>query len=458
MGKYFAERFSFNFMPEFNKKINNTSYFFAKPFDFIPSKKKAGLYPPFAIGYSLILSLFYLIAGVKGMSIATPLFTTLAVYLTYLLCEREFGAKQAILASLLLAFNPILLKHAVWHMAHSTMIFFLLSTYYFFPKNKLFAGVSFSISLLVRHETIFFIIPLFLREYNGLRNLSQTLKKFKKFLIGFLPLFLFKLGYNFFNFGLKGGYGTLYSFKGLMIGIFVSFIRRFIDNSNLFIKTISLPVFILSLLQYKYDKKKIISILLTTLIFLMFFSIYPIYNRNLTNIKEIWQKFLPIKPPHNFYFRVFIPLAPFYFILASDSAIRITKNKKTFMIILLLVLPQLTQSITLPYFREDKTSESVLILKELEKVLEPNSVLIIAPGGYDSRIIFQGTYVMMSKVYALNTFCEFNNLEIKKDFLFNLTKSFEKIYVIGNKTECEPLEDFDTTLINESLSLYEVRT
>lgn len=121
-------------------------------------------YPP---GYPLLLALF----GLVGLEFfVNALCAILTILILYLILQNSVSRGLAVLYTLLWTFFPIALWSSVRLMSDLIATLFILLTYYFFVRNKIFwSGVSFSYAVAVRPANVLFFIvflPLLFRKKN----------------------------------------------------------------------------------------------------------------------------------------------------------------------------------------------------------------------------------------------------------------------------------------------------
>lgn len=124
-------------------------------------------------GYSFFIGIFYLLSGknpeiMYSFIIGTQtLLDTLAIYFMYAIVNRVFhNHKIAFISSFLYALYPFII---VWNpvvYAESTLIFFILMSFYFFTVDRwrfryIFCGIAIGIAALIKPQAILFI-PLLL--------------------------------------------------------------------------------------------------------------------------------------------------------------------------------------------------------------------------------------------------------------------------------------------------------
>jgi hypothetical protein len=110
-------------------------------------------YPP---GFPLLMALF----GLIGLEFyVNALAGVLTVLLVYLILRNSVSRGMALLFASLWAFLPITMYISVRIMSDLIATLFILLTYYFFTRNKIFwSGVAFSYAVVVRPTSVLFFI------------------------------------------------------------------------------------------------------------------------------------------------------------------------------------------------------------------------------------------------------------------------------------------------------------
>ena len=123
-------------------------------------------------GYPLFLALF--VDGkitekmLTHILVAQAFLSTLAVYLTFLLCRKVFSAPQALVISLLAAISPHMINMNVYILSEALFSFLVLLFFWtlsrikepFNPKLFLLIGVLLGLASLVRPAVQYFAVPL----------------------------------------------------------------------------------------------------------------------------------------------------------------------------------------------------------------------------------------------------------------------------------------------------------
>jgi hypothetical protein len=119
-------------------------------------------YPP---GFPLLLALF----GLLGLEFfVNALAGVLTILILYLILRNSVNRGMALLYTLLWTFFPVSLFISIRLMSDLIATLFILLTYYFFTRNKIFwSGVAFSYAVAVRPSCVLFFIiflPLIFRK------------------------------------------------------------------------------------------------------------------------------------------------------------------------------------------------------------------------------------------------------------------------------------------------------
>lgn len=110
-------------------------------------------YPP---GYPLLLALF----GLMGLEFfVNALCGVLTILILYLILKNSVGRGMALLYTLLWTFFPVTVFISIRMMSDLIATLFILLTYYFFTRNKIFwSGVAFSYAVAVRPSAVLFFV------------------------------------------------------------------------------------------------------------------------------------------------------------------------------------------------------------------------------------------------------------------------------------------------------------
>jgi len=160
--------------------------------------------------YPFFISLIFLIFGIKDFPLMffQVIFSTITVYILYLIAKKVYNEKVAIISSILFCFDPLSIFYSSLYMSETIFIFlFLLSLYFFAIKNYEISAIFLSFSSLTKPISLYsFLIFL------------PFIKKFKNtilFLLIFSILpFLWSLrnykNYKVFKFTSIDGFNLLY--------------------------------------------------------------------------------------------------------------------------------------------------------------------------------------------------------------------------------------------------------
>lgn len=119
-------------------------------------------YPP---GFPLLLALF----GLLGLEFyVNALSAVLTIFILYVILKNSVGHGLALLYTLLWTFFPVTTFSSIRLMSDLIATLFLLLTYYFFTRNKIFwSGMAFGYAVAVRPSCVLFFIiflPLLLKK------------------------------------------------------------------------------------------------------------------------------------------------------------------------------------------------------------------------------------------------------------------------------------------------------
>ena len=179
--------------------------------DFIPSTNIIYGWPNIGFRAPLlpyIISFFYALNLNFIIPIIIPLFSTLSVFLVYVLGKKMFNKNIGLFSATLFALIPINVLYGVKVWTDPLVVFFMLSTFISFwegyelgdNKHKVLFGLFLALSLLARYTTLW-IIPVFL-FYFIIRDKSLKFLKDKYlwyavgiFFIVLVPWFMYGLKY-----------------------------------------------------------------------------------------------------------------------------------------------------------------------------------------------------------------------------------------------------------------------
>lgn len=121
---------------------------------------------------------------VQGLSI---LFSAAAFYPFYLITEKVFDRRTALLSLAILAVLPVNILYSTWVKQEAMLLFFFLWTLYFYVNERpLLSGVLFGVTLLVKEQACFLVpIAIGWEAING----WEGRKAFRRLLVWLLSAF-----------------------------------------------------------------------------------------------------------------------------------------------------------------------------------------------------------------------------------------------------------------------------
>ena len=173
------------------------------------------------IGYSLtIIPLLLIFDGVAAASASSVLFSTLGVFMLYLVGVELFSKRIAFVSALLFGFSETYFFNSVNVASDSHALFFTLTSIYCFirlldehhSKWAVLSGLFISYSVITRYQTAIFILLPFIYLYWERRNnrfpdfLNEKSKLRKNLLLFLLSLLPFAILQFYFNYS---GYGSI---------------------------------------------------------------------------------------------------------------------------------------------------------------------------------------------------------------------------------------------------------
>ena len=174
------------------------------------------------IGYSLtIIPLLLIFDGVAAATISSVIFSTLGVFMLYLIGVELFSKRIAFSSALILGFSETYFFNSVNVASDTHALFFTLASIYFFikflgerhSKWAFLAGLFISYSVITRYQTaIFILLPFIYLYWESRNNRFPIFLKEKSKLGRYLLLFLFSLLpfailQFYFNYS---GYGSIF--------------------------------------------------------------------------------------------------------------------------------------------------------------------------------------------------------------------------------------------------------
>ncbi len=260
-------------------------------------ENKSNFWPPL---YTFAMHLFHLLFRnwiISGRFVSI-LSGALAIVPLYLLSENFFGEVTARYTSLLYIFSPLIFRFNLKVLTDSLFLFlFLSSTYFFFlalERKNIFSCFWFSflsgLSTLTRYEGFVFL-PFLIYLF-----LKKNIKKSPLFLgiIGWLPLILW-IYYR--------GFGHISQYGERLVGMNIREFLLWGESLTIsFAYVLTYPVFLFSLytmFHLSHEEKKKEFTFLTLILFFFWLPPHILF--------------------HSFQLRYFLPLIPFFLILASEG-------------------------------------------------------------------------------------------------------------------------------------------
>jgi len=160
--------------------------------------------------YPFFISLVFLIFGIKDFPVMffQVIFSTITVYIVYLIAKKVYNEKIALISSILFTFDPLSILYSSLYMSETIFIFlFLLSIYFFVIKNYGISALFLSLSSLTRPISLYSFL-IFLPFLKKIKNMILF------FLIFSILPFLWSLrnykNYKVFKFTSIDGFNLLY--------------------------------------------------------------------------------------------------------------------------------------------------------------------------------------------------------------------------------------------------------
>ena len=171
------------------------------------------------IGYSLtIIPLLLIFDGVAAASASSVIFSTLGVFMLYLIGVELFSKRIAFVSALLFGFSETYFFNSVNVASDSHALFFTLTSIYFFikfldehnSKWAVLSGLFISYSVITRYQTAIFILLPFIYLYwesrnnrfpNFMNEKSKLRKNLLLFLLSLLPFAILQFYFNYSGYG-----------------------------------------------------------------------------------------------------------------------------------------------------------------------------------------------------------------------------------------------------------------
>jgi len=160
--------------------------------------------------YPFFISLIFLIFGIKDFPVMffQVIFSTITVYIVYLIAKKVYNEKIALISSILFTFDPLSIFYSSLYMSETIFIFlFLLSIYFFVIKNYGISALFLSLSSLTKPISLYSFLIFF-----------PFFKKIKNMILFFLIFSILPLlwslrnykNYKVFKFTSIDGFNLLY--------------------------------------------------------------------------------------------------------------------------------------------------------------------------------------------------------------------------------------------------------
>ena len=123
--------------------------------------------------YPLFISLIFLIFGIKDFPVMffQVIFSTITVYILYLIAKKVYNEKVALISSILFALDPLSIFYSSLYMSETIFIFlFLVSIYFFVIKNYEISAIFLSLSSLTKPISLYsflFFLP-FIKKFKNM--------------------------------------------------------------------------------------------------------------------------------------------------------------------------------------------------------------------------------------------------------------------------------------------------
>ena len=171
------------------------------------------------IGYSLtIIPLLFVFDGVAAASASSIMFSTLGVFMLYLIGVELFSKRIGFISALLLGFSETYFFNSVNIASDAHALFFTLTSIYFFikllgdnhSKWAVLSGLFISYSVITRYQTAIFILLPFIylfwesrnnRLPNFLNEKSKLRRNLLLFLLSLLPFAILQFYFNYSGYG-----------------------------------------------------------------------------------------------------------------------------------------------------------------------------------------------------------------------------------------------------------------
>ena len=171
------------------------------------------------VGYSLtIIPLLFIFDGVAAASASSVLFSTLGIFMLYLIGVELFSKRIAFASALLFGFSETYFFNSVNVASDTHALFFTLASIYFFikflgehhTKWALLSGLFISYSVIIRYQTAIYILLPFIylfwesrnnRFPDSLNEKSKLRRNLFLFLLSLLPFAIIQFYFNYLGYG-----------------------------------------------------------------------------------------------------------------------------------------------------------------------------------------------------------------------------------------------------------------
>lgn len=317
------------------------------------------------------------------------------IYLTYLIAKRLFNKNTALIATMMLAFNPVFFFYSGKILAGIAALFFILLSFYFFiNKRDYLAGLFIGLAFLTRFPAGIFLVILFIPLLLYWKKKDLFIKKAGFFILGFLTVVIPFLIFNYFYYGQM--------LKPLITAFYT--INRVIACNYLYV----LPWYYYFLLLLGYN-------------FLVIFAIIGIYllrKRDLRKYALLLSFIIPliyITLLHCKQERYVLMFLPFLMIVTAFALVKLfskIKNKQVacfisilIALILLVIFTTNLASVyqkeqqTRPFYADINVSKGELVMTTMPYIINYKDVLVLPLYYYNPYYIKD---VFYNNIYDVN--------------------------------------------------------
>lgn len=442
----------------------------------------------FLPGYITYLAIFYLLFGSGSVFLANALLTFPSLLIVYFIGKELSSRKVGLMSILIFSTSYIFYWFPRRTVSENLLMFLLLFGLWIaicaFKKNKLgyffLALPVFSFSILVRGEAIGYLVAFVLVLLLGLIKFKKEIKHnlqfiFPGLLLLFTNIYLFKsyaelYGTGYIDYVINNITNALWFIWGLdyitlffiLLSVMFLFVIYYLYKNQFFIikekkvtlfRNIFLILLFVLFLAYEFfalynfstkenikwnyfdNQYVLFSFVKYYLIIYVGIILYGIYKKYYSKAAYvaiftlspilIFFKSPHIAPDHPWFMRRFYILVPLLIILACIALEKIFKEKKkVYTVVLILMIINLSISLPIVAFKENKGVRSQL--EHLSGKFGPTDLVLMEPGWQWQQWGYALHYVYGSNM--LPNVDEYN----KKDFP-EILKKFNKAYVISTK-------------------------